>query len=96
MTPFALPIEQLCGMQKTIRKAEVNIAEGRPTRSAGTPIRVSELPSGRYMLIDGHHRTVQAVRDEAVTIEAVCLDPPMPCLAYWDKELTPVTKLVRV
>ena len=88
-------LSHLCSEQEKVQLTEKNIDEGRPSRSVGQPLWVNKMPNGKYLLIDGHHRVVQAIRDERLMITAQELNPPMTALDYWADATTPVNDLMR-
>jgi hypothetical protein len=72
-------VAKLFAWRPKLLETIVDVDEGRLSYSPGKPLRVSHLdtPRGAFMILDGHHRAVEAVRAGNATI-AVELDSYVP------------------
>jgi hypothetical protein len=60
----SVDVKKLFAWRPKLEETIEDIAEGRISRSKGQPVRVSRLdtPRGAYMILDGHHRAVEAIQ----------------------------------
>ena len=63
-------VKKLFAWRPKLEETIADVDEGRVSRSGDQPLRVSRLdvPRGAYMILDGHHRAVEAVRAGRATI----------------------------
>jgi len=63
-------VRKLYAWRPKLEETIVDVDEGRISRSPDQPVRVSRLdsPRGAYLILDGHHRTVEALRRGRRTI----------------------------
>lgn len=61
---------KLFAWRPKLEETIVDVAEGRVSRSQDQPVRVSRLdtPRGAFMILDGHHRAVEAIGTGNLTI----------------------------
>ena len=75
----SVDVKKLFAWRPKLEETIVDVAEGRVSRSGDQPLRVSRLdtPRGAYMILDGHHRVVEAIRagHQTTPIE---IDPYLP------------------
>lgn len=66
-------VGKLFAWRPKVAETIVDIHEGRPSRSTGAPLSVSQLdsPRGAYWIVDGHHRAVEAVQAGLGTVPVV-------------------------
>ena len=66
----SVDVKKLFAWRPKLEETIVDVAEGRVSRSGDRPLRVSRLdtPRGAYMILDGHHRAVEAIRAGHQTI----------------------------
>lgn len=62
--------KKLFAWRPKLEETIVDVDEGRLSHGGDQPIRVSRLdtPRGAYMILDGHHRAVEAIRAGLKTI----------------------------
>jgi len=63
-------VKKLFAWRPKLEETLVDVDEGRISRNGNQPLRVSRLdtPRGAYMILDGHHRAVEAIRAGHQTI----------------------------
>jgi len=61
---------KLYAWRPKLEETIVDVDEGRVSHSVDQPVRVSRLdsPRGAYLILDGHHRAVEALRKGGRTI----------------------------
>lgn len=66
----SVDVKKLFAWRPKLEETITDVNEGRTSRNKGVPIRVSRLdtPRGAYMILDGHHRVVEAIREGQRTI----------------------------
>ena len=66
----SVSMKKLFAWKPKLEETIVDVDEGRVSRSKDQPLRVSRLdtPRGAYMILDGHHRAVEALRAGHKTI----------------------------
>lgn len=74
-----VPLGKLYAWRPKLDETLVDVWEGRLSHATGRPIRVSRLstPRGAYMVMDGHHRAVEALQAGERTIRIV-IDKHLP------------------
>jgi hypothetical protein len=62
--------KRLFAWSPKLEETIADVDEGRVSRSSDKPLRVSRLddPRGAFMILDGHHRAVEAIRAGRQTI----------------------------
>lgn len=77
--PAAVNVKRLFAWLPKLEETIVDVDEGRLSYSPGQPLRVSHLdkPRGAYLILDGHHRAVEAILAKKATI-AVEIDRYVP------------------
>lgn len=65
-----VPVSKLYAWRPKLEETIVDVDEGRLSRATGNPLVVSRLdsPRGAYVVLDGHHRAVEAIRAKQPTI----------------------------
>lgn len=71
-----------------------DLAGGRPSRSSG-PITVSKLGRGRYFILNGNHRAVEAIRAGDLFIDAE-LDRYLPDITHGNAHANQVAAAVPI
>lgn len=66
----SVDVKKLFAWRPKLEETIIDVDEGRVSRSGDQPLRVSRLdtPRGAYMILDGHHRAVEAIREGRATI----------------------------
>lgn len=66
----SVAVKKIFAWRPKLEETITDIAEGRVSRSGDQPLRVSRLdaPRGAYMILDGHHRAVQAIQAGQPTV----------------------------
>lgn len=75
----SVSMKKLFGWRPKLKEAIVDVDEGRLSHSGDAPLTVSRLdtPRGTYMILDGYHRAIEAIRAGRMTIP-VELDKYVP------------------
>lgn len=63
-----IPLSDVLESQRSFNEASVDVSQGRGSKTSG-PVRFHRLEDGRLLLVDGHHRFVDAVRRGDKTIK---------------------------
>ena len=63
-------VKKLFAWRPKLEETIADVAAGLTTRSGGSPLRVSHLdtPRGAYLILDGHHRAVEAIQASRKTV----------------------------
>jgi hypothetical protein len=66
----SVDVRKLYAWHPKLEETIVDVDEGRISHSTDQPVRISRLdsPRGAYMILDGHHRAVEALRKGQRTI----------------------------
>ena len=66
----SVDVKKLFAWRPKLEETIVDVNEGRISRSGDQPLRVSRLdtPRGAFMILDGHHRAIEAIRAGHQTI----------------------------
>jgi len=74
-----VPLAKLYAWRPKLEETVVDVKEGRLSRASGKPVLVSKLdnPRGAFMILDGHHRAVEAIQAGRSTI-AIKIDEFTP------------------
>ena len=66
----SVDVKKLFAWRPKLEETIVDVGEGQVSRSGDQPLRVSRLdaPRGTYLILDGHHRAVEAIRAGHATI----------------------------
>ena len=69
----SVDVGKLFAGRRKLDETIVDVREGRLSHSSSQPLVVSQLdtPRGGFMIVDGHHRAVEAVLDGRRTVRIV-------------------------
>ncbi len=80
-----IPFDKLVVDKVNLTTAIENIRGGRPSRSKDNPMQVARSNNGKYYLLDGYHRFVEAILNGKKRTKGILLNKPYEELSKANK-----------